>query len=86
MTRTMIAVVTPFVTSATRTASAPATVAPTIGMNPPKNVMTHSGRASGTPHAMRPMPMQTESMAETIAWVRMNPDRVCHARVNTSVT
>src|SRR3546814_5659448 len=39
----------PTETSATRTATAPTTKAPTIGMKPPKKVSTARGMANGTP-------------------------------------
>ena len=79
------ALVRPTVTSATSTAMAPATKAPTMGMNPPKNVSTMSGSARGTCSTHRPMPMQTESMALTIACARMKPPKVLYVRDNASV-
>ena len=58
MPSTISAAVNPLLTSATRTANAPATKAPMIGMNPPKKVSTASGRASGTPRIDEPRPMK----------------------------
>ncbi len=75
----------PLETSATSTAIAPTTKAPTIGTKPPKKVSTASGTASGTPTISSAAPMNTASMNETSAWVRMKPPRVAHARDSTSV-
>ena len=69
--RMMSAPVSPSETSATSTASAPTTMAPTMGTNPPKKVRIASGMASGTPTITRAMPISTASIALTIAWVRM---------------
>ena len=82
--RMISAPVSPLETSATRTAIAPTTKAPTIGMKPPKKVRMASGMASGTPTSTSPRPMSTASMALTIAWVRMKPPRVFHERPSTS--
>src|SRR6478609_2973091 len=56
ITRTPTAVQMPLETSATRTATEPATNAPTIGTNPPKNVSTPIGSANGTPRIHTPRP------------------------------
>src|SRR5690625_4671433 len=80
---TISAPVMPFETSAIRTARAPNTNAPTIGMNPPKNVMIASGTANGTPTRTSPMPMNTASTKLTMACVRMNPPRVSQQRRRT---
>ena len=61
MPSTISADVKPFVTRATSTDSAPANSAPTIGTNPPMNVNTANGSASGTPTISRPIPMNTPS-------------------------
>ena len=66
----------PLLTSAMRTAKAPATKAPMIGMNPPKNVSTASGMTSGTPRIHSPRPMKKASMKPTRACWRMNSDSV----------
>ena len=76
MPSTISAVVKPLLTSATRTANAPATNAPMIGMKPPKNVSTASGITSGTPRIHRPMPMKKASMKPTSACWRMNSESV----------
>ena len=76
MPSTISAVVNPLLTRATRTAKAPATKAPMIGMNPPKKVSTASGMTSGTPRIHRPRPMKNASMNPTSACWRMNSDRV----------
>ena len=76
MASTISAVVKPLLTSATRTANAPATNAPMIGMNPPKKVSTARGITSGTPRIQSPMPMKNASMKPTSACWRMNSDNV----------
>ena len=62
MPSTISAVVNPLLTRAMRTANAPATTAPMIGMNPPKNVSTASGMTSG--HAEDPQPQADEERVD----------------------
>ena len=81
----MSAVVKSLPTRATRTDSAPAVKAPTMGMKPAKKVMIASGPASGTPRMNRPSPMKKASMKLTMAWVRMKPPSVFQQRVRASV-
>ena len=72
-------------TSATRTASAPAVIAPMMGMKLAKKVMSARPKARGTPRISSPMPIATASTRATSAWARMNPPRVTHIRDSASV-
>ena len=55
----------PWSTKATSTATAPDTVAPTIGMNAPRNTSAASGNGNGTSRITRASPMPTASMKAT---------------------
>ena len=84
-TTTMMALVRPLDTKAIMTANVPANSAPTIGMKPPKNVITARTKARGTLRITRPMPMKIASTSEMIAWVRTKPARVFQIRLSSSV-
>ena len=81
---TPTAVQMPLETSATRTATDPATNAPTIGTNPPKKVSTAMGRANGTPSNHTPTPMKTPSTAATAACDQTYWPRAVHTRSDSS--
>src|SRR4051812_43447486 len=73
---TSSALIQPTETSATRTATVPDTVAPTIGMNAPRKTSAASGNASGTPSATSASPMPTASMNATRTVARTYDTRV----------
>jgi hypothetical protein len=68
----MRAVIGPSSTSATSTATVPATVAPTIGTNAPRKTSTPMASENGTLRAAAPMAMKTASVAATITVARTN--------------
>src|SRR5699024_6637644 len=72
-------------TRAITTAKAPAVTAPIIGMKPAKKVTIARTKASGTPNAHRPRPINSASTKDTAACAWINPARVFHTRVNSSV-
>ena len=57
-------------TSATRTATAPVSTAPTMGMNEARNTRTPIGSARGTCSRNAPRPMPTASTKATKTWIR----------------
>ena len=67
----------PWATSATRTATAPDSVAPMTGMNAPRNTRAASGSASGMRRTTSPMPMPTASTNATSTVARTYETRVC---------
>ncbi len=69
----------PLETSVTRTAAPPATVAPTIGMNPPRKVSRASGAMSGTPTTTSPIVIPAASASATNMVPRTYPVSVAHA-------
>lgn len=77
---TISAVKTPCVTSATTTASAPETTAPTSGMKAKRKMKTASGTAIGTSRNQSPRPMKIASMSATITVPRTYAVRVRQAR------
>ena len=69
----MISAVTgPWSTSATSTATAPATVAPTIGTNAPRKTSTPMASENGTLSTAAPTPIRMASVAATITVARTN--------------
>ena len=70
------AVIGPWSTSATSTATVPASVAPTIGTNAPRNTSTPMASTNGTPRtaATIMMPIASTAATRTVArtnWVRL---------------
>ncbi len=66
------AVIGPWSTRATRIATVPATVAPTIGTNAPRNTSTPIASTNGTPRIAAPIMIPIASTAATITVARTN--------------
>ncbi|CAB4698487.1 unannotated protein [freshwater metagenome] len=66
------AVIGPWSTSATSTATVPATVAPTRGMNAPRKTSTPIASTNGTCRTAAPTAMPIASTAATITVARTN--------------
>ena len=66
------AVIGPWSTSATSTATVPATVAPTSGTNAPRNTSTPIASTNGTCRIAAPTVMPMASVAATITVARTN--------------
>ena len=62
----------PWSTSATRTATVPATVAPMIGTKAPRKTSTPMASENGTPMIAAPAPIRMPSVAATITVARTN--------------